>query len=165
MSDRFTKGGGLDLTLHQVAVWSRETFPNQTARRVHGHLIEEVGELMDAIAENDDGEIADNIADCLILLTSLADLYRIPLTRAVTDKMAINMARTWAYDPDRGYDHHIKHAGERVSHARKPHRDGVATPGGQPRRRAGVAALDAPADPLRTRLVGGVPTNGGGSCV
>lgn len=90
-----------------VGEWAERTFPGQTDARVLAHLREEVAELEDALERADPEEIADGLADCHILLLTLAHRHGVPLGEAVATKHALNMVRQWQYDPEKGYDKHV----------------------------------------------------------
>ena len=46
-------------------------------------LIEEVGELANGISKNDRAEIADAIGDCVVVLTILAEMYKMNIDDCV----------------------------------------------------------------------------------
>lgn len=106
------KGGGLDLQIHHVQGWARETFPGQTKETVMKHMMEEIGELeYMVLAEEHEDDVANEMADVLMTLAVLADLYRIPLGTALAKKFEINRHRTWEFDERLGYHKHVTQGG------------------------------------------------------
>lgn len=91
----------------RIHEWSDRTFPAQSGLRLTAHLTEEVQELHQAVASESKAGIADNIADCAILVAEIASHYGFDLAEAVRIKHVVNTTRTFAYDPTKGYDKHI----------------------------------------------------------
>jgi|GEM_PF-3581873 len=90
----FAKRGGADIRRlqHVVTTWADEVFPNRQTPDILLKLYEEVGEY----ARNP--KAAAEFADIMILLLDLAAINGIDIQKAVTEKMVINVGRTWAVD-------------------------------------------------------------------
>lgn len=90
----FAKRGGADIRRLQqvVTTWADEVFPNRKTPDVLLKLYEEVGEYAR------DPKAAAEFADIMILLLDLAAINGIDIQRAVTEKMAINVGRSWTVD-------------------------------------------------------------------
>ncbi len=149
-------GGGIDLMLHEIQRWSRATFPDQDDLRIVNHLTEEVMELHDCVVNTPEQDVAEHIADCMILLAALADLFRIPIRQALADKHAINLGRTWEYDPERGYDRHRDAGGPAGKRVELPP---------EKRHHRGVSPLESFIEGVRSPVVADESPDGGGSCV
>ncbi len=96
-----------DLDRLQLAVgtWVAESFPGATAASIIAHLREEVGELHDA----PESLRAEEAADCLLLLLTLAHHERFSLMEAAEAKHRINLTRTWERTAgDKGYRKHVE---------------------------------------------------------
>ncbi len=97
-----TPNNSLDAALADVLTWVRRQFPHRTIETTTAHLLQEAIEVL--IAPQDPGELAD----VLMLITSLADLQGINLAEAVRAKLAINTARTWAPPNPIGVSEHVR---------------------------------------------------------
>lgn len=101
---RLESGGGLQPVFVFEAVqaehlaWCAETFPGESMQSIFGHFVEEVHELA---ADPSD---ADELADCLLLLISLAEVVRLNPVACMARKLAINKKRKW------NGIHHVKEA-------------------------------------------------------
>lgn len=95
-----------------VQEWQRETFPGGTSVGAVEHLVEEAGELADAIKHGPSDEaVREEAADVLLLLIAVVGLEGFDLMAAAQEKMAINRARAWETVPnERGYRKHIEQA-------------------------------------------------------
>lgn len=85
-----------------IGLWQRVTFGGdgepEVIRATHKKLEEEARELMLALAASDyaaDEKVADELADCLIVLLGMADRLGLNAYAEVVRKMAVNRARTW----------------------------------------------------------------------
>lgn len=100
--------------LNEIKQWSTETFPNQATTSVTHHLNEELIELYQVCDGVDRGEdvgersVAEEIADCIILLVALAGIYGIDIEEAIKNKHEINRTRTFKYDEKRGYHKRVR---------------------------------------------------------
>ena len=90
----FARRGGADIRRLQqvVTTWADEVFPNRRTPDILLKLYEEVGEYAR------DPKAAAEFADIMILLLDLAAINGIDIHKAVTEKMAINVGRTWTVD-------------------------------------------------------------------
>lgn len=74
---------------YEIGAWHRRRFPDATVTDCVLKLVSEVGELADAILGDQlggKGDMADELGDCLIVLTSIADRLEVSLHRAGWDK-------------------------------------------------------------------------------
>ena len=95
----------------KIAKWCKKQFPYQTALSKMIHLEKEILELKDEIV-NSAFEMTPNVpkelADNVILLYGIADLYGIDLHKEVKKKHKINVKRKW-HKPDKdGVCFHVK---------------------------------------------------------
>ena len=84
-----------------VALWADNVYPSRTPEDTLVKLLEEVAELFKT--PGDPGELAD----VAILVLDLFYLHKIPIGKAVFDKMQINKVREWRIDPKTGIMSHI----------------------------------------------------------
>ena len=115
----------MDLTTLQqkIGEWAEATFPHHTDQSIGDHLQEEVAELRAALFEHRNGEplggersrdVGEELADCLILLLTMAWRHNVYLLPIVAAKHSINQRRRWAPPDETGLSHHEGHAqGER----------------------------------------------------
>lgn len=97
-----------DLQSETVA-WATETFPAATPRSCLVHLMKELGELGIAERDGDVTAIAEEAADCVLLLMHVTGrFYGIDLSAAVRAKLEVNKARAWSEPDADGVQHHIK---------------------------------------------------------
>lgn len=91
--------------VNEIGLWSEETFghdkPTVLLSKM-AHLREEVDEL------SIDPRAPDDLADCIILLASIAYIAGVDLEYAVKNKMAVNRARKWHAPDARGIQRHIE---------------------------------------------------------
>lgn len=85
----------------EVSEWAQATFPHQTPASKIAHLQDEVRELAECPS---DGE---EMADCFILLLSLAEMHGCDLLQEARAKMTKNRARKWGKADERGVCHHL----------------------------------------------------------
>ncbi len=95
----------------KIAKWSKKQFPYQTALSKMIHLEKEILELKDEIVNsafkmtpNVPVEIADNI----ILLLGIADIYGVDALKEVKKKHKINVKRKWNNPDKDGVSYHVK---------------------------------------------------------
>lgn len=97
-------------TQKSISDWGIQTFgPPASAKKIADRFMEEVLELdaKCAVRPADLTAIADECADCLIVLYQVAQTYGFDLHKAVDDKMTINRARIWKTDGD-GIGQHVE---------------------------------------------------------
>lgn len=75
-----------------IGRWHKVTFPNATILEVVEKLQEELNEVQ-VEWEFDGKDMAEELADCVIVLLSLAQRLDIDLESAIVDKMATNYQR------------------------------------------------------------------------
>lgn len=101
----------LDALQQTVGEWGTRTFPKSSPVSIALHLRDEANELVSEVPDGD--EIAEEAADCLLLLLHLAHRCGFSLFDAAVAKATINERRTWQTEPnERGYMSHIEE-GER----------------------------------------------------
>lgn len=113
-----TRPGGFQDT---VGEWGERTFPDSTPKSIMAHLQEEVEELRRPVHRDhymtvpDDAEIremtrnhiAEEAADCYLLLLHLAHRFGFNLEQAAQAKHVVNLGRHW-HDGGRGYAKHVE---------------------------------------------------------
>lgn len=77
------------------ADWIEGLLPNRDPRRTIGKLCSEVGELMESICLGPKEAVADEFADCLVLLLDVAYLKGVDPVEAFYRKMEVNRNRDW----------------------------------------------------------------------
>lgn len=89
--------------------WADETFGKATdLHSTFYRMLDEWNELNDAIHNNKTSEeIAEELADILMMLYRMADVLNVDLHDIVDRKMIINRARKWKLD-SHGHGQHIK---------------------------------------------------------
>jgi NTP pyrophosphatase (non-canonical NTP hydrolase) len=99
--------------LHKdILHWQQATFPQADNKGGFGKLVDEVGELRDALHAYDDAEdpsdivesrthLEEELGDCFIVLSSLASRNNIDIERCAREKMAVNKARRRDADGNR----------------------------------------------------------------
>lgn len=106
----------LDEFQAEVGAWGDTTFPKSNWLTVLNHFEEEAGELIETrLAVNGEphtfppslSAVAEEAADCFILLMQFAHKTDFSLYDAAERKMAINRARAWKTTLEPGG--HIKH--------------------------------------------------------
>lgn len=83
----------------QIGEWSATTFPHRTASVFFPGLLREVWELERATIEGEKEYIAEEAADCLIWLMSLAHFHGFDLLEVTKAKHETNLSRKWG-EPD-----------------------------------------------------------------
>ena len=88
----------------RVVEWADSVFPNREEEdALRKLMLEEIPELLNG-GRDDPGEYAD----VLILLVDVAHMRGVDLVAAAQEKMAVNEARSWEYDPKTGSIHHVR---------------------------------------------------------
>jgi len=98
----------------ETGTWGDATFPRSTARSVMAHLTEEIDELAveveafgaNAVPTNRDA-LAEEAADCMLLLLHIAHKCGFDLEKAARAKLECNRARTWGEPDERGVVRHV----------------------------------------------------------
>lgn len=103
--------------LHRdVGNWATRTFPENTDLGIVTHLEREVEELRDAVllmAEHPEAifKVAEETADCIILLMALTHKHMIPIEDSVRTKHLVNTRRQWGPPDSEGVHEHIRDNG------------------------------------------------------
>jgi NTP pyrophosphatase (non-canonical NTP hydrolase) len=87
------RGSGYNRTKHALSIVA--------------HLEEEIEELKTAIKSKYTQAIAQETADCFLMLLHIAYLYSFDLLERAVEKMLINLKRTWGEPDEKGIIHHI----------------------------------------------------------
>lgn len=86
-----------------VSAWQHRTFPDANSNSIFTHFLKEVNELHNALLNpTPPHNIAEEAADCYLLLIALADHQGFDLELAAEQKMTVNRNRTWT---DQGGGH------------------------------------------------------------
>lgn len=108
----------LDRVQRQVGEWGNRTFPQATNESIVRHLADEAGELLTVVADQrepllltEEQDLAEEAADCLLLLLHLAHRNEFSLFDVAAAKFAVNVGRHWQTERnDRGYFAHVEAA-------------------------------------------------------
>jgi MazG nucleotide pyrophosphohydrolase domain. len=76
-----------------VVNWADSISPNRKPKDAVVKLVSEASELLDAVLNN--GNVEQELGDCLILMCDLAEMYNVDLVEAAVLKMNINRNRDW----------------------------------------------------------------------
>lgn len=100
----------LDDLQFAVGTWATTTFPRATPTSIVAHLKRECDELARAIAQDErsPAAVAEEAADCLLLLLHLADTLDFSLLDATEDKQHTNEDRTWGTPDREGVVEHVR---------------------------------------------------------
>jgi len=90
-----------------ISGWQRLQFGEGRALPAAHHLREEVDELI-ADLEKDAPGVAEEVADCALLVFAVADHLGIDLFEAIIAKMQTNISRKWGQPDDNGVIRHIR---------------------------------------------------------
>jgi NTP pyrophosphatase (non-canonical NTP hydrolase) len=92
-----------------ISAWIEETFgPAGSNARVVARANEEMAEVVRSVTINDSHpDLAEEIADVIIVLCRVATRLGVDLQTEVNRKMAINRARKWKLDGS-GCGYHVK---------------------------------------------------------
>lgn len=97
----------LDIFQREWGLWVRRALPEATTAGHLEKLKSEVVELQTAFGSGT--PIADELADCLLLLLSIADRHGISAAEAMRKKFEVNKARKWGKPDANGvYQHESK---------------------------------------------------------
>ncbi len=90
--------------IHQ---WANRAFPDRVPEAALSKLVlEEIPELLAHKKKYGPVGIAGEIADCLILLLDLCEIWGVDAAQALAGKMTINLQRQWRHDPATGFYNH-----------------------------------------------------------
>jgi NTP pyrophosphatase (non-canonical NTP hydrolase) len=94
----------------RVGQWGQETFPQSTPRTIVAHLGREVRELeVEVLADHPDADaVAEEAADCLLLLYHLAHRFGFSLHDATAVKFSQVKARAWGKPDAEGVVEHVR---------------------------------------------------------
>ena len=96
------------ITYEEIVEWAEATFPKSTYHSVFEHFKSEVKELELAVDGDSQDAIADEIADCMMLLYHLSYKLGIEPSEAIFDKFIINQSRSWGEPNELGFCEHIE---------------------------------------------------------
>ena len=91
----------------EEGIWADKTFPKSSLQSIHAHMNEELAELLEAIENNDQEQIAKESADILLLLLHLSFKNETDIGKETLDKLEINRQRVWDTEPN--VDGYYKH--------------------------------------------------------
>ena len=111
MSERMTD---LDDLQRRVAEWGNRTFPDSTRRSKLRHLVREVYELQreTSLVEHRPARIAEEAADCLLLLLHICAEQGLSLAAAAEAKFAVVQTRAWGAPDEHGVVEHVRERDE-----------------------------------------------------
>lgn len=99
----------------ETGTWGDETFPLSTARSVMDHLTDEIVELDDEVnaflteaSPERRAALAEEAADCYLLLLHIAHKCGFDLESAARAKLERNRARIWGEPDARGVVRHVE---------------------------------------------------------
>lgn len=96
--------------MEEITAWADKTFPDQPVLGKLSHLRDEVKELQSAVDNGDPQDMADELADCWILLLNISKKIGYTeqgIATAIRTKMAINRNRIWGKKGTEGQIYHI----------------------------------------------------------
>lgn len=108
----------LDDFQRRATEWANRTFPQANGLSKCEHLRREVEELRDAMTRGDRTflavrrEVANEAADCLLLLLHICDEFSIDLSTAAEAKFAVVRQRTWGAPDEHGVVEHVRAVGD-----------------------------------------------------
>ncbi len=104
----------LDDFARRLNAWAAQTFPDPTSEGAAQHLLDEAAELDVALTlRAGTARVAEEAADCLILLLRVAHLEGFDLLAAAEAKFAELETRRWGAPDARGVVRHIDEWRER----------------------------------------------------
>jgi NTP pyrophosphatase (non-canonical NTP hydrolase) len=92
----------------RIGYWCKQTFPDNTPQTIEAHFQEETQELRRALFSCSTEAVGEEIADCIILLLSLADELEINASEHVAKKFSEVVKQKWELDPEKGYHKRVK---------------------------------------------------------
>jgi NTP pyrophosphatase (non-canonical NTP hydrolase) len=102
-----------------ITAWQDMVFTEATPLSCAEHLLEEAGELRDAIRDNCPSEVIDKeIADNFLLLFAVCNKRKMSfedILAIIDKKMDINLVRKWGKPNDKGYVKHIEEVSKRTA--------------------------------------------------
>ncbi len=97
----------------RLHAWAAQTFPYRTSGGAAQHLADEAQELQMALLAGSPDLVAEEAADCFILLLRIAELEGFDLLAAAEAKFAEVQTRRWGEPDARGVVRHIDEARNR----------------------------------------------------
>lgn len=79
----------------RVLEWIDKIAPGRKPIDTTIKLVAETAELLDAVANKDQDAVAEELADCLICMVDIANMYDINLISVALRKMEVNRQRQW----------------------------------------------------------------------
>lgn len=109
------RGTSLEDLQNRVGQWAARTFTRSTNVTIVTHLEREVRELLAEVEEEvrlpggprNTQRIAEEAADCAMLLLHLCERNRIDLAHHIKRKFAVNQQREWGVEDAEGVKSHI----------------------------------------------------------
>lgn len=101
----FTRKGESDGLQEEVGEWGKVTFPEATDRTIKLHLAREVDELFTA---PDQPALAEEIADCYLILLHLCHRNGVNLEEQAQRKFEICKTREWGEPDAQGVREHVR---------------------------------------------------------
>ena len=99
----------IDILVRSIGVWADRTFPASTDASRVAHLRREIAELAEALDGGDPARIAEEWADCFLLLAHLAHANGLHTPSfAVADKFAVVRDYTWGQPDAEGVVEHVR---------------------------------------------------------
>ncbi len=92
----------------EIKKFHERTFPDAVPKVTIKHLQREMNELRDAIDKDDLSNICEEIADCMIILYGLSNLYKIDAEKEIIKKHENNLKRKWKQPDSEGVIEHEK---------------------------------------------------------
>lgn len=105
---------GLDRFQQDVGAWAEQTFTRATDSSIMAHLGREFKELRDLVARSEcdiaisTDHIAEETADCFLLLLHLAHRCGFSLIDAADEKFTANRLRQWGQPDTEGVVEHLR---------------------------------------------------------
>ena len=108
-TETITKDSTLDDLQRRIGEWGDRTFPESTLNSIIAHFNAEAAELNEAATFSPRPQLAEEAADCLLLLLHIAHREGFSLWEAANVKRLVNEARTWETDAGaKGYRKHTE---------------------------------------------------------
>ena len=86
----------------KLGEWQRSTFPASTHESKFKHLLKEIKELEENMADGTE------MADIIMLVVGMADIQGIDISSKLQEKFEINKQRKWGTPDEFGVVHHVK---------------------------------------------------------
>lgn len=92
----------IDRLAEEIKEWADTAFPNRTDQSMYLKMYSEMGEMIEAFTPE---EVADEVADVLIMLLDFGKRKGINIEEAVFRKLEINRLRQWGVTHSGTYHH------------------------------------------------------------